>query len=105
MIESSNEKNSNLHVNIEPSDKAANATGTFMKNALSEQHAIASGNDLADRPEPIFLDDEGPRLDIPLFVTRTNARELLGQRPGEPVAQAAARKASESDSGEGNEGR
>ncbi|ARS57596.1 hypothetical protein [Ralstonia pseudosolanacearum] len=98
MIESGNEKKLNLHVITEPSDKAANTTGTFMENALSEQAAVSSGNvlaDLADTPEPTFLDDEGPSLDVPLFITKTNARELFGLRPGETVAQAAARKAAE----------
>ena len=98
MIESSNEKSSNRHVSTESNDKAANTTGTFMENALSEQRAIASGKvlaDLADTPEPIFLDDEGPSLDVPLFITKTNARDLFGLRPGETLAQAVARKASE----------
>ncbi|MBI8082594.1 conjugal transfer protein TraD, partial [Pseudomonas aeruginosa] len=45
--------------------------------------------------EPAFLDDEGPSADIPPFITTTNARELYDLRPGETVAQAAARKASE----------
>ncbi|USB84064.1 hypothetical protein [Burkholderia cenocepacia] len=68
------------------------------KNTLSVQSAIASGKalaDSADAPEPTFVDDEGPCLDVPLFITRTNARELFGLRPGETVAQAAARKAAE----------
>lgn len=95
MIESGNEKKLNLHVITEPSDKAANTTGTFMENALSEQAAISSGTVLADTPEPTFLDDEGPSLDVPLFITKTNARELFDLRPGETVAQAAARKAAE----------
>ncbi|KVP14763.1 hypothetical protein WJ85_13595 [Burkholderia ubonensis] len=92
---SSNGKQPNLNVTAEQSDEAENTTGAFMENALSEQDAIASGNvlaDLADAPEPTFLDDEGPSLDIPLFITRTNARELFGLRSGETVAQAAARK-------------
>lgn len=48
-----------------------------------------------ESPKPTFLDNEGPSLDVPLFITRTNARELFGLRPGETVAQAAARKATE----------
>ncbi|QDW51995.1 pirin [Burkholderia sp. KBS0801] len=65
---------------------------------MNAHDVIASGNalaDLADAPEPTFLDDEGPSLDVPMFITRTNARELFGLRPGETVAQAAARKAAE----------
>ncbi|MBU9401813.1 pirin [Burkholderia multivorans] len=64
---------------------------------MNEQDAIASGNvlaNLADAPEPTFLDDEGPPLDVPLFITRTNARELFGLRPGETIAQALTRKTS-----------
>nr|WP_017172706.1 hypothetical protein [Xanthomonas phaseoli] len=98
MTEGSNEKQSDLNVTIEPSDKAANTVGAFVENALSEQDAIASGevaDGLTDSLEPTFLDDDGPSLDIPLFITRTNARELFGLRPGETVAQAAARKAAE----------
>ncbi len=49
---------------------------------------------VAGEPEPTFLDNDGP-LDIPLFVTTTNARELFGLRPGETVAQAVSRMASE----------
>jgi hypothetical protein len=41
--------------------------------------------------EPAFLDDDGPSLDIPPFVTTTNARELYGLREGETVAEAIAR--------------
>ena len=98
MTMSSDEKQSNLNATTQPSDKAENTTGAFKENALSEQDAIASGNvlaDLADAPEPTFLDDEGPTLDVPLFITRANARELFGLRPGETVAQALARKAKE----------
>ncbi|AKM30431.1 hypothetical protein AB870_10415 [Pandoraea faecigallinarum] len=98
MTMSSDEKQSNLNATTQPSDKAGNATGAFKENALSEQDAIASGNvlaNLADAPEPTFLDDEGPTLDVPLFITRNNARELFGLCPGETVAQALARKAKE----------
>lgn len=69
MTESNNEKQSDLNVTTAPGD-------------------------MTDAPEPTFLDDEGP-LDIPLFITTTNARELFDLLPGETVAQAAVRKASE----------
>lgn len=72
--------------------------GAFVEDALSEQDAAASGDDLVEVDgalEPAFLDDEGPSADIPPFITTTNARELYDLRPGETVAQAAARKASE----------
>jgi len=81
-------------------EEAARA-GAFVEDALSEQDAAASGDDLADLTgdgalEPAFLDDDGPSADIPPFITTTNARELYDLRPGETVAQAAARKAKES---------
>lgn len=68
------------------------------KNALNAHDAIASGSalaDLTDAPKPTFLDDEGPILDVPMFITRTNAHELFRLRLGETVAQEAASKAAE----------
>jgi hypothetical protein len=63
---------------------------------LNELDAAGSTDDLAEAlEEPAFLDDEGPSAEIPPFITTTNARELYDLRPGETVAQAAARKASE----------
>jgi len=76
MTANSNEEQSNLNGAAEPIDGEASAV-------------------LAGELGPIFLDDEGPSLDVPLLITRTNARELFGLRPGETVAQAAARNASE----------
>ena len=76
----------------------AERAGAFVEDALSEQDATDSNADLVDVPgeeQPEFLDDEGPSADIPPFITTTNARELYDLRPGETVAQAAARKASE----------
>lgn len=76
-------------------DEAAEA-GAFVENALSEEDAAASCDDLANGAlEPAFLNDEGPSGDIPPFITTTNARELYGLRAGETVAQAAVRKAAE----------
>ena len=46
--------------------------------------------------EPAFLEDDAP-ADPPPFITTTNARELYDLRPGETVADAAARKASENE--------
>ncbi|RIV63265.1 hypothetical protein D2V84_21590 [Burkholderia pseudomallei] len=88
----------NLNVTTESSYESANTNGALMEHAPREQDAVASGDVLADlpaAPEPTFLDDEGPSLDVPLFITKTNARELFDLRPGETVAQAAARKAAE----------
>lgn len=79
-------------VQIEFDPDEADRVGAFMEDALSEQDAAASGDDLADE-EPAFIDDVGPSRDIPPFITTTNARELYDLRPGETVAEAAARKA------------
>ena len=78
-------------------DEAARV-GAFLEDALSEGDALASTEDLAGLAgelEPGFLNDEGPSADIPPFITTTNVRELYELRPGETVAQAAARKAME----------
>ena len=85
-----------FQVEFDPDE--AERVGAFVEDALSEQDAAASGDDLVEVDgalEPAFLDDEGPSADIPPFITTTNARELYDLRPGETVAQAAARKASE----------
>ena len=76
----------------------AERAGAFVENALSEQDAVESSSDLVEIDgalEPAFLDDEGPSADIPPLITTTNSRELYDLRPGETVAQAAARKALE----------
>lgn len=41
--------------------------------------------------EPAFLDDEGPSVDLPSFISTTNARELYGLREGETVLEAITR--------------
>ena len=76
----------------------AERAGAFVEDALSEQDAAESGDDLAAlgrEEEPAFLDDEGPSTDIPPFITTSNARERYDLRPGETVAEAIARKAKE----------
>jgi hypothetical protein len=74
----------------------AERAGAFVEDALSEQDAAESGDDLVEvagrREEPAFLDDEGPSDDIPPFINTTNARELYDWKPGETVAEAIARK-------------
>lgn len=45
--------------------------------------------------QPVFLDADDPTAALPTSVTVVTARELFGMRPGETVAQAAARKAAE----------
>lgn len=63
---------------------------------MSEADALAAGPDerQEEGQQVAFLDDEGP-ADPPPFITTTNARKLYDLRPGETVAQAAARKARE----------
>ena len=94
----------NLHVAARRSRQAAtdeaDRAGAFAEDALSEGDALASTDDLADLAgdgslEPAFLDDDGPSADLPRIVSTTNARKLYELRPGESVAQAAARKAKE----------
>jgi hypothetical protein len=85
-----------FQVEFDPDE--AELVGAFVEDALSEQDAAESGDDLVEVDgllEPAFLDDEGPSADIPPFITTMNARELYGLRPDETVAQAAARKALE----------
>lgn len=50
-----------------------------------------------EQEEPAFLDDEGPSVEIPPFITTTNARELYGLRPGETVPEAIARNKAQKD--------
>ena len=71
----------------------AEMAGAFHEDALSEHDAAASSDDLANfMEEPTFLDDEGPSMEIPPFITTTNARELYDLRPGETVSEAIARR-------------
>lgn len=83
---------------VEFDPEEAERAGAFREDALSEEDAAASSDELAEVDgdmEPAFMDDDGPSLDIPPFICITNSRELFDPRPGETVAQAAARKASE----------
>lgn len=75
----------------------AELAGAFVEDALSHEDALEAATDAADElPGKLaFLNDEGPSDIIPPFVTTANAREMFGLRPGETVAQAAARKAAE----------
>ena len=72
----------------------AERAGAFVEDALSEEDAADSNADLGDvlgKEQPCFLDDDGPSAEIPTFITRTNARELFGMKPGETVPEAIAR--------------
>lgn len=64
--------------------------------ALTETDTAAALGNQVERQEegPFFLDDAGPRVDIPTLITRANARELLGKRLGESVTEALARHTS-----------
>jgi hypothetical protein len=71
----------------------AEKAGAFQEDALNEQDAAGSSDDLAAiQEEPAFLDDDGPSAEIPPFITTTNARELYDLRPGETVSEAIARR-------------
>ena len=83
-----------FQVELDP-DEAARM-GAFVEDALSDQDAQESTEDLAELNEqeekPAFLDDEGPLADIPPFITTSNIREMYGWRPGETLQEAIARK-------------
>lgn len=55
---------------------------------MSDRNNLVDGQALE---EPAFLDDDGPSVEIPPFITTTNARELYDLRPGETVSEAIAR--------------
>ena len=84
-----------FQVEFDPAE--AERVGAFVEDALSEQEAAASGDDLleVDGALEAFQDDKGPGAEILPFSRARNARELYALRPGETVAQAAARKPSE----------
>ena len=62
--------------------------GAFVEDALSEQDAAESGDDLA----PAFITEGGPSDDLPPFINTTNIRELYDWKPGESLDEAIARK-------------
>ena len=76
----------------------AERAGAFVEDALSEQDAAESGDDLAalasqgDDEAPAFITEGGPSDDIPPFVNTTNIRELYDWKPGESLDEAIARK-------------
>lgn len=82
-----------IQVEFDPDE--AERVGAFVEDALSEQDAAASSDDLVEADgalEPAFLDDEGPLADIPPFISTTNIREMYGWRPGETLGETIARK-------------
>lgn len=96
MIADSNEQQSNVNVSPKPSGGESSKRRVLVDKALSTREAIANRNAIAgrtDAPGPTFVDEIGPLDVIPQFITKTNARELFGLRPGETVARALARMA------------
>lgn len=97
MIADSNEKESNVNFSPKPSGGEASTSHVLADNALSAREGAANRNilvaDRSDAPGPTFIDEIGPLDVIPLIITRANACELLGRRPGETVAQALVRMA------------
>lgn len=93
---------STLYRALERSEEVSRAEarrrGAFIEDALTEADALAAGPDerQEEGQQVAFLDDEGPG-EPPPFITTATARELYDLRPGETVADAAARKASENE--------
>lgn len=83
-----------------PCNGEASATHVSTQDAIGNRNMITGRS---DAPVPTFIDDIGPLDVIPPFITRTNARELFGRRPGETVAQALARMAKDSLSWSGQD--
>ena len=51
----------------------------------------------AARQEPAFLDDDGPSLEIPPFISTANAYSMFGLKDGESVQEAMTRHKSEDE--------
>lgn len=73
----------------EPSRAVASKTAGLKEDSPTR---MASPDGLE---EPAFLEDDTAVQDVPTHVHTANASSLFGIRPGETVAEAAARKASE----------
>ena len=72
----------------------ASRRGAFIEDALTEADALAAGDDGRQDEAPAFLDDEGPSDPPPAqYIVTQTARQLFGLRPGESVADSAARAA------------
>ena len=76
----------------------AERAGAFVEDALSEQDAAESGDDLAalasqgDDQAPAFITEGEPAADLPAFVDTANVRSLYDWKPGESLDEAIARK-------------
>lgn len=75
----------------------AEQAGAFHEDALSELEAAVSAYDQQDDLVPGFLSeaDDDVNAPLPAFISTTNSLALYDLQPGETVAEAIARKASE----------
>jgi len=82
----------------------AERVGAFIEDALSEQDAAESGDDLAalasqgDDQAPAFITEGEPAADLPAFVDTGNVRSLYDWKPGESLDEAIARKKPQEES-------
>jgi hypothetical protein len=85
-----------FQVEFDPDE--AERVGAFVEDALSEQDAAASGDDLVEVDgalEPAFLDDEGPSADTPAVHhhhERPRAVRPAARRDGSPRPPRARRR-------------
>lgn len=76
----------------------AERAGAFVEDALSEQDAIESIEDLAALTSqgaelaPVFITEGEPMADLPAFVDTANVRSLYDWKQGESLDEAIARK-------------
>jgi len=83
---------------VEFDPEEAECVGAFVEDALSEQDAVDSGDDLAalasqdDDQMPAFITEGEPAADLPTFVDTANVRSLYDWTPGESLDEAIARK-------------
>jgi len=82
------------HVEFDPEE--AERVGAFVEDALSEQDAAESVDDLAaleDDLAPTFISEDAPTVtDLPTFVDTDNVCNLYGWKPGESLGEIIARK-------------
>lgn len=74
----------------------AEAAGAFVEDALTEEAAFQSRDDLAalapQDEAPTFITGGGPVDELPLFMDSANVRTLYGWQPGESLSDAILRK-------------
>jgi hypothetical protein len=84
-----------FQVEFDPDE--ADRAGAFVEDALSEQDAIASSDDMTDAFKPAFMDSDEPNEPSFSHFRTLSAAKLYDIRLGETVAQAASRKAAEQE--------